>query len=321
MIKEDWVERQLEMIKEILKEAVGASRENKLPDAEKKLQEAEAILDSIEDERDEALKLRSQLFNEVGVLGSRTNNPAKALSGYRRSVQAADALAARGGEEQMLMERITTLVNMGILCAATQQAAEGVQASQRALVLLEQVGAENNHGRLMRVFGHYHLALNLHMSGQRAEAAQSIKAAADAGLKELEGGQDLRPMLIEMFSNAGRIHADLGDFEEAARLARHGADFALALFERQRQQHFLRQYVTLEMDLMSFHERLQRFDKAENSFFKVLDLLPDDANVVKRGESFYQQLLTLGDEVLEAGGLPRAEVEESLRDLRARARV
>jgi tetratricopeptide (TPR) repeat protein len=55
------------------------------------------------------------------------------------------------------------------------------------------------------------------------------------------------------------------------------------------------------------------FDEAENWLYRWRELEPGAAGA--KAEAFYRALLTLSDEVLVAGGLPRAEVEEGLADV------
>lgn len=320
MLKDNWLERQMATVKELIEEGGQMTKENRFSEAEKRLQEAEIILDSAEDISDDVLHMRTVVFNDLGIIASRTNAPPRALHYYRKCVQAAEALAARG-EKKVYLERITTLVNMGVLCAATQNPSEGIQVSERALELLEESQDDGNHASLMGLMARYHLGLNQHLAGLKDEAADNMKKAADVVVHQMEKGEGVQPILAELLSNAARVQADKGDFENAAVYARKGADLALAMFEAQQNQAFLRQFVAMEMDLVTFHERCGRFAQAEDSLFKVLDLLPDDPNVVKRGEAFYQKLLGLSDEELEAGDLPREEVQESLEDLRKRAMV
>lgn len=69
--------------------------------------------------------------------------------------------------------------------------------------------------------------------------------------------------------------------------------------------------------LMIHHEQAGRFAKAEDALFKLLRLEPDNSDTFEMGEGFYRRLLVLSDEALATGGLPRAEVEAGLADLRA----
>ncbi len=58
------------------------------------------------------------------------------------------------------------------------------------------------------------------------------------------------------------------------------------------------------------------FAAAEDRLFDLLEQAPQD-ELLERGLEFYQHLLTLSDGELEAGNLPRGEVEESLASLQA----
>lgn len=71
--------------------------------------------------------------------------------------------------------------------------------------------------------------------------------------------------------------------------------------------------------LMQHYERTGEFAKAEDALFAMLDAEPDNGAIVEFGLAFYQRLLTQSDATLDAGGLPRAEVEEGLKQLQARS--
>ena len=70
--------------------------------------------------------------------------------------------------------------------------------------------------------------------------------------------------------------------------------------------------------LMQHHERTGEFAKAEDELFAMLDAEPDNGAIVEFGVAFYQRLLTQNDTALTAANLPRAEVEEGLKELENR---
>jgi len=70
--------------------------------------------------------------------------------------------------------------------------------------------------------------------------------------------------------------------------------------------------------LMQHYERTGEFAKAEDALFAILDAKADNQATVEFGITFYQRLLTQNDSALAAGNLPRAEVEDGLRELQAR---
>jgi len=71
--------------------------------------------------------------------------------------------------------------------------------------------------------------------------------------------------------------------------------------------------------LMRHYERTGEFAKAEDALFAMLDAEPDNHAILEFSIAFYQRLLAHSDGTLEASGLPRAEVEDGLKQLRARA--
>ncbi len=72
--------------------------------------------------------------------------------------------------------------------------------------------------------------------------------------------------------------------------------------------------------LMQHDERAGEFAKAENELFALLDAEPGNNAMVEFGVAFYKRLQAHSDAALEAGGLPRAEVEEGLKEIRQRAK-
>jgi hypothetical protein len=78
--------------------------------------------------------------------------------------------------------------------------------------------------------------------------------------------------------------------------------------------------VRTQAGLMQHFERTGEFARAEDAFFTTLDSEPDNMALVEFGIAFYQRLLTQSDAALVEGKLPRAEVEEGLRELQTRRR-
>ena len=72
--------------------------------------------------------------------------------------------------------------------------------------------------------------------------------------------------------------------------------------------------------LMQHHERTGEFAKAENALFAMLDAEPDNGAIVGFGVAFYKRMLAQSDAALTEGALPRAEVEEGLKELLQRPR-
>lgn len=72
----------------------------------------------------------------------------------------------------------------------------------------------------------------------------------------------------------------------------------------------------VKFSLFQYYEDTGQFASAEDTLHDLLENPHVRQTVITEGISFYEWLLTLGDDELEAGNLPRTEVEESLMQLR-----
>jgi hypothetical protein len=73
-----------------------------------------------------------------------------------------------------------------------------------------------------------------------------------------------------------------------------------------------------EWRLFHYEVKRQQFDKAETRLFELLEQAGITEKVISQGKAFYNHLLQLSDEVLEQGGLPRAEVQEGYEAFKVR---
>jgi tetratricopeptide (TPR) repeat protein len=67
--------------------------------------------------------------------------------------------------------------------------------------------------------------------------------------------------------------------------------------------------------LLRYHERVGRYDKAENALYEILDVNP---GFTAEGERFYGRMLEKTDEELTRGRLPREEIFQGIEEMRAR---
>jgi hypothetical protein len=70
--------------------------------------------------------------------------------------------------------------------------------------------------------------------------------------------------------------------------------------------------------LMQHYERSGQFAKAEDALFAMLEAEPQNTRILEFGIAFYQRLEGLSDASLDAGDLPRSEVEAGLAELHDR---
>ena len=74
--------------------------------------------------------------------------------------------------------------------------------------------------------------------------------------------------------------------------------------------------LAIQARLMQHYERTGDFAKAEDALFAMLDSEPEQPGLAEFGVAFYQRLQSKSDAALNAGNLPRPELEASLQELR-----
>ena len=67
--------------------------------------------------------------------------------------------------------------------------------------------------------------------------------------------------------------------------------------------------------LWRHYERIGAYARAEDALAELLEAEPANADLVVEAKAFYQRLLRQSDSTLEAGNLPRPEVEAGLAGL------
>ncbi len=155
--------------------------------------------------------------------------------------------------------------------------------------------------------------LNRHPEALQALAESGALAAQLANM----GVQGAPQLLTEIFVASSRAAFKAGNPVEAMRMSQNAADVAWERYERNPQgdREAIAHFVAAQMNLVGFAEVAGKFDKAEDALFKALRIAGPDPRIVARGKQFYEALQKLDDDKLEAGKLPRDEVEESMATL------
>ncbi|MFO0751316.1 MAG: DUF6483 family protein [Myxococcota bacterium] len=160
----------------------------------------------------------------------------------------------------------------------------------------------------------------LGLLGRLDEALAAFDAGAEAAARlvaeDVPGGKQLR---TEMLVHSARGRARTGRPREAALLVEEAAALAWERFEASQGQdrEAISHFVAAQMNLLGFAETLGEFGRAEDALFKVLRLVGPDPRVLERGKKFYEALRLMDDAKLDAGNLPRDEVEESYQQVLA----
>lgn len=156
---------------------------------------------------------------------------------------------------------------------------------------------------------------------------------ANLSMRDDLGGVETAVFMIGIFHQEGKIRDLQGDGD--------GADFrylkalllqlallnnypAIPMPEMVPTVSVLRAYLTqsevvlppeANRALLTYYEKSSDYWAAEDVLYEWLDSEPGSSEPLEAGTAFYEKLLLKSDEELEAGGLPREEVEEGLEDL------
>jgi hypothetical protein len=69
--------------------------------------------------------------------------------------------------------------------------------------------------------------------------------------------------------------------------------------------------------MLNYYELVNKYDKAEDMLFELLEAGDNDEDIVAEGVNFYERLLERSEEALENGNLPLDEVKEGIERLKA----
>jgi hypothetical protein len=317
MLKDNWLERQLATVRELIAAGESSAEDNMLVEAEAKLKEAAVILDSAETITDEVHKMRYVVFNELATVSSRTGDATGAQAYYVRALKACESLHSAAGD--FGLEMVALLVNIGGVGASMGRFGETEESSRKAIDVLDGLpGKGGERGELLRVFANYHLGAAIHAGTFPEEAYGPLRKAVETAEKLPEGLiGDAAPLLVECLTRLADLAARKDDHAGAADLDSQAAQISLDLYQQTDQGIFLRGYFNSMMRLVGHQHKAKSFADAEDTVFALLETFPDQADVREHALNFYKSILELDDAALEEGNLPREEAQESFKEIQS----
>lgn len=156
---------------------------------------------------------------------------------------------------------------------------------------------------------------------------------ANLSMREDLGGAETAVFMIGIFYQDGEIRAAQGDDDNADFRFLRALQLQLAILNTHPdipmpevvpdipvlQARLAENKVVLPAQtnqaLMLYYETTGEYEAAEDVLYEWLESEPGSSDPVETGIAFYEQLLLKSDEALEAGDLPRDEVETGLEDL------
>lgn len=138
-------------------------------------------------------------------------------------------------------------------------------------------------------------------------------------------------LMARLLKAEGEVYEASGDDERCYHRYLRTLRLLLAVFESQRRHNSpaewadvdevvekLAQFelpIETQERLFAYYYAKARYAEAENLFWQWVEAGEFDQHIVDTGRNFYNALLTLSDEPLVAGGLPRSEVRAGLEEI------
>ena len=322
MTTTQWLNQQLQVAQTLVEQASQLLRQNQGNVALQVFREADVILDMAEAEPDQSRdhevqrdRLRAQLLNERGVLHQRAEDLQGALDYHRQATEYCEALLQRGVDD-FRGNTAATQLNLSNIAAALDDLELAETAARRALELIEALREEETPNLAPLAMGAYNTMAMLAARQERFEEAEEhMEEVSDLARALIEDGQKnyaaqaaqvAQQLSVLLFRNEA--------FERALRWGEEARTFSEEAFEALGKD-VLGIYVVSEINLISFHEKMNNFADAEDSLWKAIEVIGDDPRLLARGKEFYEFCRRLADPLLEKGGLPREEVTEGYREI------
>jgi len=312
-----WHRRQLETADELLDEGRVALQQGHLPSAVDFVDEALVILDMARAEKfdDDVRELRARALNDRGLLHQQNEEIDRARELHGRAAELVDALDAV--DEDYAPSAAAVYLNLGQIALFNEEYDRSREATERAMELVEDLREREAPGTAT-------MALSVYQNKTALESyAENFETATDTAERAIELAEAIaerdNPAAI---ARAARVAQQLSVqfFEndrddQALEWGEHAESYSERAYQ-QLGQEALHLYVVSQINLISFYEEQYRFADAEDALWKAIDIAGADAELLQRGQAFYEHCRKFADERLEEGNLPRDEIEMGYEELR-----
>lgn len=311
----EWQNRELASAQELAKRGSEALRQGNTAAAEQVFGEVEALLDMspdavrTEEEQEGALRLRAQLYNELGVLNQRKNDVAKSREYHERSIEICEQLREAGVEFRA--NSAATHLNLSSVLAAADEIEEALELGRKSVALIEELRGEGEKTIDALALGAYQNMSLLYARGEDFEAsAAQMEKSIDLVNELAEGGEQRGlPQAAQTAQRLSVMQFEAGQHELALEWGKKAEKLAEAAYEGLGKD-VLPIYVVSQINLISYNEQLGYFADAEDALWKGLEVSSNHVDILRRGLGFYDSVRKQADERLAEGNLPREEVEE-----------
>ncbi len=313
--REKWLDAQIDAAGQLVQLGSNALRQGQTRRGEEALAEAEAILDMAEIETNRLNKMRARVFNELGVVHQRRNDLEKSRHYHHEAARICDALIEDG--EDFAANSAATNLNLSSIELAMGNTDEALACGEKALDLLDQLDGEERKGgsEPLELGARQNLAV-IYARREDWERADEVMERARQLADQLadDGRPSFQAQLAQGCQQLSVILFDNEHFESALKWGRQAEELSERAYEAMGRG-VLPVYIISQINLISYYEKLGQFADAEDCLWKALDVAGDDPRILERGVMFYETCRKQADARLEAGNLPREEVQQGLDDL------
>jgi tetratricopeptide (TPR) repeat protein len=313
------MKRQQDVARSLTQQGSQALRQNNTDLAAAALTEAAVILDMALSESDDLDRLRAQIFNEMGVVHQRRGDLSSARQFHTQAAILCAKVVDAGHTPDFRGNAAATQLNLANICMAIDDQTAAREAAEAAKVLVDSLIAEDSEPVNPLFAGVYHTLSAIYGKvGEWEQADERIAYAIELARKaEAVGNTALLPQVAQGCQQISVLAFQAKDYERAVRWGREAEELSKAAFEKIGQD-TLPIYIVSQINLISYYEQTGHYADAEDALWNALEVVGNDPRLLKRGKDFYELCRKQADARLEAGDLPREEVEEGYQDILAR---
>ena len=313
MDTQHWRQRQIEAAQELAGQGSEALRGGRFDIAEGALGEAKIILDMTGESDDDILKLRAQLFNELGFVRQKQERFEDALKLHQDAVDMCEGLVARGVEFRG--NTAATSINLAGMLAHTGDFEKAKTVNLRAVELAEELLSDDPQARNLAFGAHQNLAV----IGGRSKDVELAHSEMTRAVEVIEPADEeeqkrIAPQVAQGAQQVSVLMFNEERFDLALVWGRVAETYSVKAYEAHGDP-VLPVYVTSQINLISFMEKEFDYAGAEDALFKALDVVGNHPHILERGLAFYELARKQSDARLAKGNLPREEVEDSYQDI------
>lgn len=314
---EHWFQAQLDAAERLAKIGSRALQRRRTSRGEEALREAEAVLDMTEDETERSLKLSARVFNELGVVHQRQGELEESRDYHQRAALICDELLDRGVD--FASNSAATHLNLSSIELALEDEDRARECGEKALRLLRDInGGDDDGPEPLELGAHQSLAVVYARQQDWEKANEAMEQAVDlADELVAAGNKSLMAQLTRGCQQLSVILFDHDRYDDALRWGRQAERLSEEAYEAIGRG-ALPIYITSQINLISYNEKLGRFADGEDCLWKALDVAGNDPRILQRGVAFYETCRKQADPRLEKGNLPRNEVEDGYQELKER---